>query len=183
MKTKYLKTNIELLGLQIFFSVFSFILSPFFSWMDNWEWIVSLLTGWMFLGAVHSTFRQLGNKDRKNTVIANNHLKDGETPHKIDYLKGLKIGGVFLGINLLIVLLTLFFESAPGFGDVIYIIHRVMLGALMGFLPKAASVSYWLISLLLCFIIYIPCIGGYISGVKNFSLTEKIVPKIIYKSK
>lgn len=183
MKSKYFKINIELIGLQVFFSVLSFIFSFFFSWMDNWEWIFSFFTGWLFLGAVHSTLRQLGDKDRKNIAIANNHLKDGEKMHKIDYLKGAKIGSVFFGVNFLIVLLTLFFESAPGFGDCLYIVHRVMLGALMGFLPTVESVSYWLVAFLLCFVMYLPCITAYISGAKDFSLTEKIVPKIIYKSK
>ncbi len=183
MKTKYLKITLEIIGLQIFFSVLSFIFAPFFSWMDNWEWIFSFFTGWLFLGSVHATFWQLGNKDRKNIAIENNHLREGEIPHKINYLKGLKVGSVFFFINLLVVVLTLFFESAPVFGNAIYMIHRIMLGSLMGFLPQSVSVSYWLICFLLCFVMYIPCITAYVSGSKNFSLTEKIVPRIIYKSK
>lgn len=181
MKKNYLKITLELIGLQLFFSVLSLIFSAFFSWMDNWAFVFSLLTGWLFLGAVHSTFWQMGNKDYKNNVIANNHLEEGQEPKKLNFLNGLKAGSVFFVINVLIVLATMIFDSGnDGNGGVLFIIHRIMLGALFGFIPN--NEWYWPVCYLLCIVMYMPCITAYISGAHSFSLTEKIVPKLLYKT-
>ncbi len=181
MKKNYFKITLELLGLQLFFSVLGFVFSAFFSWMDNWPVVLSLITGWLFLGAVHSTFWQMGNKDYKNNVIANNHLTDGEKPHILDPLTGLKIGSIFFVINVLLVFIAMVFDSgSDGNGGVLFIIHRLAVGALFGFIPD--NNFYWHACYILCLVMYIPCITAYISGIHNFSLTEKIVPKLLYKT-
>lgn len=181
MNKIYIKTTFELLGLQIFFSVLAMVFSTNFSWMDNWAFIFSLLTAWLFLGAVHSTFWQLGNKDSKNIVIANNHMSPGQTRIKLDRLKGAKVGLPFVVINIVIVLITMIFDSGgDGNGGVLFIIHRIMLGSLFGFIPEGEA--YWYACFALCLVMYIPCVTAYISGTYHFSLTEKIVPKLIYKS-
>ena len=57
-----------------------------------------------------------------------------------------------------------------------------MMGPLFGFLPDVKNIWYWPVSILLCLVMYIPCITAYVSGAKNFSISEKVVPKLIYKS-
>ncbi|MBR3932335.1 MAG: hypothetical protein IKJ68_00295 [Clostridia bacterium] len=178
MKNRYLKINAEIIGLQIFFSFLSIMFMPFFSWMDNWTWVFSFLTGWLFLGAVHSTFWQLGRKDAKTNVIENNHLKDNEKPKKLNLFGGAKVGFVSFTINIIIVILALVYTES----SLLFNIHRIMIGSLFGFLPDTKASSYWSVSAILCFVMYIPCITAYISGVYNFSITEKIVPKLLYKS-
>ena len=182
MKKRILKTNLELLGLQIFFAVLSMFFVEFFSWMQGLKWIYSLLTGWLFLGAVHSTFWQMGNKDYKNNVIVNNYIENESEKVKLSMLGGAKTGFWFFIINVIIVLATLVFDKGSGYGDVLFLIHRVMLFPLAGFLPETANKFYWYVCIILCVVMYIPCITAYISGAHNFSLTEKYVPKIIYKN-
>jgi len=184
MKTKYIKTTAELIGLQIFFAVLSAIFSFFFSWIKNWEIFYSIFTGWLFLGAVHSTFWQMGNKDYKNNVIYNNNLDENIPKRKLSMLGGLKYGSGFFVINVLIGLFTMLFDFniEKGLG-VLALLHRIMLLPLSGFIPDVTKSYYWIGCFLLYIVMYIPCITAYISGAHNFSLTEKYVPKIIYKSK
>lgn len=182
MKKKYIKLTFELCGLQLFFAVLSMFFVEFFSWIDGWQWIYSAFTGWLFLGAVHSTFWQQGNKDRKNNIIANNHLQEGQPKIKLNIFQGAKFALGFLGINLLVLLLTFLCDNGKTFGNVIFFIHRTLLFPLAGFIPNGGSSYYWPVCILLCLIMYIPCVTAYISGMHNFSLIEKYVPKIIYKS-
>jgi len=178
MKRRYIKLTFESLGLQLFFSVASFIFMEFFSWLEDSIWVYSMLTGWLFLGAINSSFWQLGRRDAKNNAIINKNLKQGQKKVNLSLLGGLKAGGLFFLINILVVVFSYIFKDS----QVLYTVHRVMLGSLCGFLPTAINSTYWLISLILCFVMYIPCITAYIAGVYNFSLSEKIVPKLIYKS-
>lgn len=181
MSKIYIKTTFELLGLQIFFSILAMVFSTNFSWMDNWAVVFSLLTAWLFLGAVHSTFWQMGHKDSKNNVIANNHLLPGQPEIKLNRLKGARIGLPFFVINIVIVLITMIFDSGnDGNGGLLFIIHRIMLGPVFGFIPDGKA--YWHVCYVLCIIMYIPCITAYVSGTYHFSLTERIVPRLIYKS-
>ena len=178
MKKSYVKITAELIGLQLFFALASVMFVSFFSWMQGWKWIFSFFTGWLFLGAVHSTLWQLGNKDRKNNIITNNNLPQGSEPVKLSIWGGARYASVFFAINVLVVLLSLIFSK----NDAIYLVHRILMSPLFGFLPQYGGASYWLVALLLCLVMYIPCVTAYISGTKNFSLTEKIVPRIIYKT-
>ena len=178
MKNRYIKIPAEILGLQIFFAILSLLFLEFFSWLGESIWIFSLLTGWLLLGAIHSTFWQMGRKDSKNKTIENNHLTQGQNKSKLSMLGGLKVGSVFFVINVLIVLFTSIFSES----SVLFTIHRILLGALCGFLPDVSDKSYWFVSVLLCIVMYIPCITAYITGAHNFSISEKIVPKLLYKS-
>ena len=161
MIKKHIKLTFENLGLQIFFSVLSMFFMPFFSWMDNWTWIFSIMTGWLFLGSIHSTYWQLGRKDAKNTAIKNNHLESGQQEVKLSLFGGLKFGSIFFIVNVLLVIITAVFKDV----DVLFSIHRFMVGPLFGFLPPVDSDWYWIVSVLLCIVMYIPCITAYISGV------------------
>ncbi len=182
MKNVFLKLNLELFGLQLFFTVLSFLVAPFFSWIDGWKWIHGIFVGWLFLGAIHSTFWQKGTKERKNIIIANNHLADGEKEKKQKMLSGAIYALPFLAINLIVVLLTFVFDNGSPLGDKLFLVHRIFLFPLAGFIPEEGSVFYWPVCVILCLVMYLPCVTAYISGAHNFSLTEKIVPKIIYKS-
>ena len=182
MKNKILKLNLELFGLQLFFAVLSFFVFPFFSWIDGWKWIHGIFVGWLFLGAVHSTFWQRGNKDYKNNVIYNNHLEEGQKPQKLNMANGALYALPFLLINLLVLFLTFILDNGSSFGDKVFLVHRVLLFSLAGFIPADKSVYYWPVCILLCFVMYLPCVTAYISGAHSFSLTEKYIPKIIYKS-
>lgn len=178
MKNRYIKITTEILGLQIFFAVLSLLFLEFFSWLGESIWIFSALTGWLLLGAVHSTFWQMGRKDYKNKAIENNHLKHGQNKTELSMLGGFKFGFISFAINILIVVLSSIFKDSA----VLFTIHRILLGALCGFLPDVSDKSYWLVSALLCAVVYLPCITAYITGAHNFSISEKIVPKLLYKS-
>ena len=78
---KYLMINLECIGLQIIFAIVSIVLqndviSPK---------LTSFFTAWLFLWAVHSTFWQLGNKERKSIAIINNNLGLDDTPFEGDF--------------------------------------------------------------------------------------------------
>lgn len=183
MNKNIFKLNLELFGLQLFFAVLSLFVAPFFSWIDGWKWIHGVFVGWLFLGAVHSTLWQKGNKDRKNVAILNNHLKPGQEKIKQNMWLGAVYALPFLIVNLLVVLITFILDNGSAFSDKIFLVHRIFLFSLAGFIPEDGSSLYWHVCILLCFVMYLPCVTAYISGAHNFSLTEKIVPKIIYKPK
>ena len=149
MKKLNLKINLELLGLQIFFAVLSMFFVEFFSWMQGWKWIYSLFTGWLFLGAVHSTLWQLGNKDYKNNVIINNHIENENEKVKLSMLGGARAAFIFFVINILVVAATLIFDKGSGYGDVLFLFHRVLLFPLAGFIPETGSPYYWYVCFLL----------------------------------
>lgn len=179
MNKKHVFIAFELFGLEIFFSVISLFFYPFFEWMHN-DIIYSIFTAWLFLGAVHSTFWQLGNKERKNIAILNNHLKDGENPIKQNMLTGAKIALSFFAVNLVVVIIAYILGKSNWF----WIVHRIFQFTFAGFLGSAKlSAKYIMNGFLICLAMYIPCITGYISGAHNFSLIEKYFPKIIYKQK
>lgn len=184
MKKLYFKITAELIGLQLFFALASVMFVSFFSWMQGWKWIFSFFTGWLFLGAAHSTLWQLGNKDRKNNIIVNKNLPEGAPDVKLSIWGGLKYASAFFAINVIVVLLVILCDNGGTPGNTyIYLVHRILMAPLFGFLPEYGSGTYALVSLLLCVVMYIPCITAYISGTKNFSLTEIIVPRLIYKNK
>ncbi len=181
MKKKYVLIALELFGLEIFFSILSLFFYPFFEWIHN-DIIYSIFTAWLFLGAVHSTFWQLGNKERKNIIIQNNHLKEGEPPIKQKQLTGAKIAFPFFIVNILVIVIAYFHGNAGM--NAIWITHRIFQFTFAGFLGNEThTLKYVLNGMLVCLVMYIPCITGYISGAHNFSLIEKYFPKIIYKQK
>ena len=114
---------------------------------------------------------------------SNNHLEAGQEKIKQNMWLGAVYALPFLIINLLVVLITLVLDNGSAFADKIFLVHRIFLFSLAGFIPKDGSSLYWPVCIFLCFVMYFPCVTAYISGAHNFSLTEKIVPKIIYKSK
>lgn len=162
----------ELLGIQIIGSIFSAVFYfPHF--------IYSIFTSFLFLWAIHSTFWQLANKDRKRIIIINNNLSDGEGIKKISHLKGAYISLPFFVFNGLITVLTYATQS-----DLLVEIKSLLNLPFIEFLPTPPIVldlKYCVSRLIVDFVMYFTCIIGYISGSFNISITEKIFPKIIYK--
>ena len=173
---KIILVNLECIGLQILASVFFII---FYNHIMPPK-LYSIFTIWLFLWAVYSTFWQLGNKDRKNTIIKNNHLNIGESPLKQNRLKGAIIGFPYFIFNILILLITCVFNN-----DILITVQSFLLLTFSGFLPYATDTlgnEYFIPRLIVCVIMYISCIAAYFSGSFNFSITDKILPKLIYKN-
>ena len=177
MNNKYWFINLECIGLQVLFSAFSLI---FYNSIMPAK-LFSLFTAFLLIWAIHSTFWQLGNKDRKNIVIKNNHLDRGESPFKQNRLKGAIIGLPYLVLNVMFLIITCLCNT-----DILVTIESVLQFTFSGFLPLPGDNlgrEYFIPRLIVCFIMYIPCVTAYFSGSYNFSLTEKILPKIIYKTR
>ena len=174
---KYLMINLECIGLQIIFAIVSIVLqndviSPK---------LTSFFTAWLFLWAVHSTFWQLGNKERKSIAIINNNLGLDDTPIKQNRLKGIFVAAPFFVFNVLFLVFTCLINN-----DIVVTIQSLLQLPFAGFLPLVGDelgISYFKPRFIVCLVMYIPCITAYFSGSFNFSLTEKYLPKLIYKSK
>ena len=176
MNKKYLLIILECFGLQIFFSVLAMIF--YVSVIP--PMLYSFFPAWLFLWALHSTFWQLGNKERKHIAIANRHLAPNETPKKQNMLKGALIALPFYIVNVLIVMLTIIFNN-----DMIVTIQSILHFCFAGFVAPAGDIlgtDYFLSRFAVATVMYIPCVTAYISGAHNFSFTEKYFPKLIYKN-
>ncbi len=176
MNKKYLLIPLECLGLQIFFALLSMVF--YISVIP--PMVFSFFAAWLFLWSLHSTFWQLGNKERKQIAIANRHLNDEECTIKQKRYKGALIALPFLLINIIILLLTYVTNN-----DVWVFVESFLHFPFSGFLPLVTDQLdkvYLTSRFLVCVAMYIPCVTAYISGSYNFSLTEIVFPKILYKS-
>ncbi|MBQ4527132.1 MAG: hypothetical protein II998_03575 [Clostridia bacterium] len=172
MCKKTILINLELFGMQIIAFMFSFYF--FISVIPTL--LYSIFTGFLLVWAFHSTFWNLGNKDRKMNIIHNNHLKDGEAPHKLFHFKGALMALPHFIINIAFV-----FISKSVYTDLIVTIQSFVLWPFIG-IVDALDMGYIGSRIIACLLMYIPCATGYMSGMHNISLVEKIFPKIIYKS-
>lgn len=178
-KKNYIKVMLELFGLELFFGLISDVFfMNYFYWLN--PKIYSVFTAWLMLWAMHSALWQLGNKDRKRIKIENNHLKDGEKPHKQKMYMGALIALPFFAVNLIFVLVTCISNL-----DSLIFVHTLVHFTFVGFISSpdysGFNADYLISSICVCLVMYIPCITAYISGAHNFSLIEKYVPRIIYK--
>lgn len=176
MNKKYLLIILECFGLQILFSVLAMVF--YVSVIP--PMLYSFFTAWLFLWALHSTFWQLGNKERKHIAIANRHLASDETPKKQNMFKGALIALPFYLVNIFLIMSTILINT-----DMIVTIQSMLHFCFAGFVEPAGDVlgtDYFLSRLAIATAMYIPCVTAYISGAHNFSFTEKYFPKLIYKS-
>lgn len=176
MNKKTLILNLECIGIQILASVFSLV---FYNNIIPAKWF-SLFTAWLFIWALNSTFWQLGNKDRKMYKIMNNHRKECEGYLKQNRFKGAFLALPFLIFNVFVLTLTYYINN-----DIMITIQSILNFPFSGFLPVFGDVldsKYYISRLIVCFVMYVPCVTAYFSGSYNFSITEILLPKLIYKS-
>ncbi len=193
MIKKYKKTIAETFLLQLIFSALAFFFTPWFSWLHDKMYLFSIITAWLYLGALHSTFWQLGRKDMKNIVIANNHVAEGEELSKPKLYTGAVLGLFLLIFNIILVVMASFNFDVVKYNpatdsqifspSLIFMVHRFLISPFMGFLPASYGGEYVLRCIIICFIMYIPCVVAYITGTYDFSLLDKYFHKIIYKQK
>lgn len=177
MNKKYVLIFFECVGLQLFFSLLSMI---FYVSIVPPK-LFSFFTAWLLLWALHSTFWQLGNKERKQIAISNRKLEPGEQPKKQNFLKGACVALPYFLINIIFLLITVCTNN-----DILIIIQSAIHFSFAGFLPLVQDnldSEYIISRSIVCIVMYIPCITAYISGAHNISLIEKYFPKLIYKNK
>ena len=141
--------------------------------------LFSLFTAWLLVWALHSTFWQLGNKNRKNLIIQNNHNEDNKKKHNL--FIGALAALPFLVVNVALVFATYFLNT-----DILVGIQNFVMFAFIGFLPTVKDIldkDFIVSRIIVCFVMYLPCVTAYISGAYGFSFTEKYFPKLVYKNK
>jgi len=193
MIKKYKKTIVETFFLQIIFSCVAFFFTPWFSWLHSKMYLFSIITAWLFIGALYSTFWQLGRKDAKNIVIQNNNISSCEASEKQKMYTGAVVALFMLVFNILVVIAASFHFDVTEYNPVtdsevfspsaVFMIHRFLISPFMGFLPENYGGQYVLRCILICFVMYIPCVVAYITGALDFSLIDKYFYKIISKQK
>ena len=174
---KYIKINLECFGLQILFSVISLgLYQNFFP-----KAVFSIFTAWLFLWAIHSTFWQLGNKERKQIKIMNKNLAENEPEYKQNRFKGAGIALPFFGINFIYLIVTCILNK-----DVLVTVQSILHFSFVGFLTPvddALGWNYFFPRFLICMVMYLTCVLAYLSGSYNHSFVDKYFHKIIYKTK
>lgn len=173
---KYILIFLEMIGMQILAAIFSML---FFIDVIPVK-LFSFFTAWLLVWALHSTFWQLGNKDRKNLIIHNNHADDADKK-KHNMLTGALVALPFLLFNILMIFATYIFNT-----DLLVTIQNFIMFSFIGYLSNVKDVldkDYIITRLIVCLIMYIPCVTAYISGALGFSVVEKYFPKLIYKNK
>ncbi len=165
-----------MIGMQILAAIFSML---FFIDVIPVK-LFSFFTGWLLIWALHSTFWQLGNKDRKNLIIHNNH-SDDKNKKKQNLFSGAFVAFPFLLINVLLVFVTYIFNT-----DLLVTIQNFVMFSFIGYISTVKDIldkDYIVSRLIICFVMYIPCVTAYISGAFGFSIVEKYFPKLLYKNK
>lgn len=177
MNGKYIKINFECLGLQILFSVISMgLYNDFFP-----DVVFSLFTAWLFLWTIHSTFWQLGNKERKMIKIMNKNRGENEPEYKQNRLKGAIIAVPFFAANFIFLIVSCVLNK-----DILVTIQSILQFSFVGFLTPVDDIlgwNYFYPRFIVCIVMYLTCIIAYLSGSYNYSFFDKYFHKIVYKTK
>ena len=177
MNGKYIKIVLECFGLQILFSVISMgLYNDFFP-----DIVFSIFTAWLFLWTIHSTFWQLGNKERKLIKIMNKNRSQDELEYKQNRLKGAKIALPFFVVNFVYLIITCVLNI-----DILVTVESILQFTFVGFLSpvdNALGWNYFYPRFLVCIVMYLTCVFAYFSGSYNFSFFDKYFHKIVYKTK
>lgn len=169
---------LKLFGIQLIVVFASVMFMPtFYALIESNTGIkvYSSITAFVFLSSYYSRVWEAGRKDAKHVKVYNKHNEDKIA---INYKKCILIG-VLAAIPNIIALIALIATSAQGLTNTVYLIlQSTFMGWLVNdnltYIPNCVIVT--LIPILLT-------IPAYITGTKGFSLTDKYLPKIIYKKK
>lgn len=169
---------LKLFGIQLIVVFASIMLMPtFYSLIDsnNGMKVYSSITALLFLSSYYSRIWHAGRKDAKHVKVYNKHNED---KIQVDYKKGLIIG-LIAAIPNIIALIALIITSATGLTNTIY---RILQSTFMGWLGND-NLTYIPNCVIVTLIPILLSIPAYITGTKEFSLSDKYLPKIIYKKK
>ncbi|MBQ6998752.1 MAG: hypothetical protein IJN62_03085 [Clostridia bacterium] len=169
---------LKLFGIQLIVVFASVMLMPtFYALIESNTGIkvYSSITAFVFLSSYYSRVWDAGKKDGKHVKVYNKHNED---KIQLDYKKGIIIG-LIAAIPNIIGLIALIAASASGLTNTIY---RILQSTFMGWLGND-NLTYIPNCVIVTLIPILLSIPAYITGTKEFSLTDKYLPKIIYKKK
>ncbi len=169
---------LKLFGIQLIVVFASVMLMPTFYTLiasNTGIKVYSSITAFVFLSSYYSRVWGAGKKDAKHVKVYNNHNEDKIA---IDYKKCILIG-VLAAIPNIIALIALIATSAQGLTNTVY---RILQSTFMGWLGND-NLTYIPNCIIVTLIPILLTIPAYITGTKEFSLTDKYLPKIIYKKK
>ncbi len=169
---------LKLFGIQLIIVFASVMLMPtFYSLIDSngGMKVYSSITALIFLSSYYSRVWEAGKKDAKHVKVYNKHNDDKIA---LDSKKSVLIG-VLAAIPNIIALIALIISSASGLTNVFY---RILQSTFMGWLGND-NLTYIPNCVIVTIIPILLTIPAYIAGTKEFSITEKYLPKIIYKKK
>lgn len=166
-----IKKSLKFIWDHVLMLILSFFLLYPFGWLIEKKsglLIYSSCTALLYFSMIYSEAWNVAKRDKKPY-----------SPNKPYFFKGLVLG--LLGSTVNIILCILFFIAKAGFFNfnIMNVIYRVWMVMFLGFLDafgETSSAVFWMVLLVK------PVAGflGYIAGLHNFSISDKIITWINY---
>ena len=181
--SKTFSVVLRLWGVQVLLIIISILFMGSFGGMlesSIGRKVYSVVTAFIYLGTYYSRVWNAGRKDVKNMVIYNNHH---ENQIRIKQTKSIIIG-LLAAIPNIAALAVYIWASATGssIAGAANSIFRFLQSAFVGLFgvdtPYTSNLPMYIIVTVLPIITSIP---AYFAGTKDFSVTERYLPMLIYK--
>lgn len=180
----YWKESLKLFGLHVLFAIVSVFLLGSFSFVATsavGSKIYSSVTALLYLSTLYSFVWQAGRKDVRYLNVLKKHT--GTDCQKINIWKGLWIGLLASIPSFIMLGLFIYASHAGGMYYVwVNISYRVYQAAFLAWLGNDNLSYFWN-----CIIVtvLVPLLSGvaYFMGTRQFSITERYLPGLIYKKK
>lgn len=184
--TSYWKESLKLFGLHVMFAIVSILFLGSFSFVATSEVgskIYSAVTALLYLSTLYSFVWQAGRKDVRYLGVLKKHLENEADCEKINPWKGLWIG--LLASIPSFIMLGLFIHASHA-GGMYYVwvnvSYRIYQAAFLSWLGNDNLSYFWN-----CVVVtvLVPLLSGvaYFMGTRQFSITERYLPGLIYKKK
>lgn len=171
---------LKLFGIQLIVMFASIMFLPsFYALIDTNTGmkVYSSVTALVFLSSYYSGIWNAGRIDAKHVKVYNKHNDDKK---EINYSKAI-IVGLLAAIPNIIAVIALTITSVTGNGfELMNMIYRILQSTFMGWLGND-NLTYVPNCYIVTIIPILLAIPAYYTGTKEFSLSEKYLPKIIYK--
>ncbi|WP_094548365.1 hypothetical protein [Petroclostridium xylanilyticum] len=162
---QYIRVSIKLLWSHVLFVILTLVFMPVFGWLiqkENGLLIFSCIISVLYFLLIYSDVWQVAHKDSKPYSTTKPYV-----------LKGALFG--LLASIITIILAVLFFIARSGSlnFDIINPIYRVWMSMFLGFFETYGQTFPWVFALVVL-VLPLASFLGYLAGMYNFSIQEKI---------
>ncbi|MBE7031249.1 MAG: hypothetical protein E7409_07485 [Ruminococcaceae bacterium] len=186
--TNIFKEGSKVFGMHLAFMMIALVFMPTFGFLldgNIGRKVYALITGFLALSAAYSVAWKAGRKDERYAISQNKHIPAGEQALSCNRRKGLWIG--LIGSIPTIAALVVYIYAWQGGTDTefyayVNMAYRIYHSAFLGFLGDDNLTYIWNCVIVTC-IVPLLCTAAYVAGIKQFSVSEWLMPRVLYKKK